>query len=233
MRIIKSLATGFILMICLIGCGKKSALEGKVVDGKGQPVASIKIIAKQIQPIKGYEQFEATSSSDGGFKFGKLFPNSEYELVAHTDKYLTEPSRIKVESGPEGQTRLLPTPLELRFATPKEGVVLDTKTGLMWARDANIADRKMNWFEAMTWAQQLNYAGYSDWRLPSKEELETLVDNRGKSLKEFANVQPDGYWSSTSNFAYSAWVLSIYYGHMVDINKTASVLCVWPVRGGR
>jgi len=59
---------------CLLGCGKKSGLEGKVVDGKGKPMAGVKVVAKQVQPIKGYEQFESTTGSDGGFKFGRLFP---------------------------------------------------------------------------------------------------------------------------------------------------------------
>ncbi len=48
-----------VLSSCLLlfGCGKKSGLEGKVVDGKGSPMAGLKIIANQVTPIKGYEQF--------------------------------------------------------------------------------------------------------------------------------------------------------------------------------
>ena len=69
-----------ILMIFVVfGCGKKSGLEGKMLDGKGQPIAHVKIIAKQVQPIKGYEQFEATTGSDGSFSFTKLYPDSKYQ----------------------------------------------------------------------------------------------------------------------------------------------------------
>ncbi len=49
----------------------------------------------------------------------------------------------------------------------------------MWARAGNIAER-MNWDNAFKFIEQLNgqkYAGYSDWRLPTKEELETLVNS--------------------------------------------------------
>ena len=74
--------TAFIILMVFVvsGCGKKSGLEGKVLDCKGQPIAHVKIIAKQVQPIKGYEQFESTTGADGSFSFKKLFPTSEYIL---------------------------------------------------------------------------------------------------------------------------------------------------------
>ena len=46
------------------GGGKQSAVEGKLVDWNGDPVAGVKITASQVQPIKGYEQFEAVTSAD-------------------------------------------------------------------------------------------------------------------------------------------------------------------------
>jgi len=46
------LAVFIIFMVFVVsGCGKTSGLEGKVLDGKGQPIAHVKIIAKQVQPI--------------------------------------------------------------------------------------------------------------------------------------------------------------------------------------
>jgi len=36
----------FILMVVCWGCGKSSSLEGQVVDGKRQPLAKLKMIAK-------------------------------------------------------------------------------------------------------------------------------------------------------------------------------------------
>lgn len=57
------------MVFVTFGCGEKSGLEGKVLDGKGQPIAHVKIIAKQVQPIKGYERFEAMTGTDGSFSF--------------------------------------------------------------------------------------------------------------------------------------------------------------------
>jgi hypothetical protein len=122
------------MVFVVFGCGKKSGLEGKVVDEKGAPVANVKIIAKQVQPIKGYEQFEATTGSDGSFSFKKLFPTSEYilfpwyedweEAPMRTLKYETNKlvarfnnegwtteQKMKVQSGPEGQTIMLASPM--------------------------------------------------------------------------------------------------------------------------
>ena len=125
------------MVFVVFGCGKKSGLEGKVVDGKGAPVTNVKIIAKQVQPIKGYEQFEATTGSDGSFSFRKLFPTSEYilfpryedweeapmrtlkyetnKLVARFNKegWTTE-QKMKVQSGPEGQTIMLASPMVIQ-----------------------------------------------------------------------------------------------------------------------
>jgi hypothetical protein len=63
------------------------------------------------------------------------------------------------------------------------GIVKDTQTGLMWMR-CSIGQtwngstctgeaQRMNWHDAM--AFRTSYGGYSDWRLPRKSELESLV----------------------------------------------------------
>jgi hypothetical protein len=75
----------------------------------------------------------------------------------------------------------------------------------MWARNGNIAGETMRWEDAMKWAKNLNYVGYSDWRLPTIEELETFVGRGGKRPTEWFNangfnsVQSNLYWSSTGS----------------------------------
>jgi hypothetical protein len=48
-----------------------------------------------------------------------------------------------------------------------DGTITDTDTNLMWLQDANLAGSLMLWSQAMTWADTLNYAGYTDWKLPT------------------------------------------------------------------
>lgn len=61
-----------------------------------------------------------------------------------------------------------------KFAEIGDGTVSDTATGLMWqkADDGNSRD----WKEALEYAENLELAGYSDWRLPNSKELQSIVD---------------------------------------------------------
>jgi len=119
----------------------------------------------------------------------------------------------------------------------------------MWTRDANLPGKwQMTWYKANKYIKRLNdqrYAGYSDWRLPSSEELITLVraaENQG--VKEdicgwlnkigFRNVQSDGYWSSTSyaNYTDNAWLVNMWNGNVFYNYKSLNYY-VWPVRSGQ
>ncbi len=89
----------------------------------------------------------------------------------------------------------------------RKDVVLDTHTGLMWARNGNIAGREMNWHEATQWVKTIEIEGYRNWRLPTKEELAAFAKRGGSRHSEwfnaigFTNVRDDCYWSSTSESA--------------------------------
>ena len=39
------LVVGVLAVLLLFGCEQKSGLEGKIVDGKGQPLANVTIVA--------------------------------------------------------------------------------------------------------------------------------------------------------------------------------------------
>jgi len=91
MRSLKHTVPFALVVLLPVGCAKKSGLEGKVVDGKGQLIANVKVVAAQVQPIKGNEQFVATTGADGMFRFGKLFPTSEYALFPWSDAWGSAP----------------------------------------------------------------------------------------------------------------------------------------------
>ena len=84
-----------------------ATVEGKVVDDKGQPLVNLKIVVKQVQPMKGYEQFETTSGVDGNFRFEKLFPASKYALTVQSDDFYSE--KTTLQTGKEEQTVNLPS----------------------------------------------------------------------------------------------------------------------------
>ena len=60
-----------------------------------------------------------------------------------------------------------------------------------------------------------SYGGFSDWRVPTREELRSIVDyDRTVNTDYFPNTVPASYWSSTTlaNRSYEAWLVSFYYG---------------------
>jgi hypothetical protein len=119
--------------------------------------------------------------------------------------------------------------------------VTDTLTGLMWAKNANLPNGTRTWYQAVDDCNNLNLCGYTDWRLPNVNELESLINaNEPNSAtwlngQGFTNVQADGYWSSTtgaSNPAY-AWIIDMWNGYVGVGPKSYRNYYVWPVRSGQ
>lgn len=198
-----------LILLMVWGCGKSSSLEGQVVDGKGAPMAKVKMIAKQVQPIKGYEQLEATTGGDGKFVFKGLFPVSDYEIFPYSDSW-TSSVRLKVESGPEGHTKMLPGPIKIRFTKAKDGVISDSATGLEWYVGP---DRNTTWHQAKAWTESLTAAG-GGWRLPTVPELETLYQPGAGRNNMDPNFQTTGVWvwSGQLRNDYSAWAFGFSDG---------------------
>jgi hypothetical protein len=118
-------------------------------------------------------------------------------------------------------------------------IVLDCLTGLVWTRDANLADFPLSWQEALDYVTAMNKEkafGYSDWRLPNRRELRSLMSHqtRKPALPEghpFTNVFLGWYWTSTTaaiNPAY-AWYVHMEGARMFYGNKEQFFL-LWPVR---
>ena len=84
------------------------------------------------------------------------------------------------------------------FKDNGNGTVTDKATGLMWMtvdsgklKAGKNKDGKLNWQEALDWAQNLEYAGYSDWRLPNVKELQSIVDyTRSPATTNSAAIDP-------------------------------------------
>lgn len=81
--------------------------------------------------------------------------------------------------------------------------VRDNLTGLMWVKASG---ENLTWAASLTYINVLDYCGYSDWRLPNKKELRSLI-NFGQSnfaswlnRQGFVGIQSTSaeYWSSTT-----------------------------------
>jgi len=78
------------------------------------------------------------------------------------------------------------------FVDHGDGTISDLATGLMWS--AEDSGEGMNWEDALKWAQEQNAAnhlGYSDWRLPSVKELQSIVDySRSPATTQSPAIDP-------------------------------------------
>lgn len=57
------------------------------------------------------------------------------------------------------------------------GYWVDPSTGLMWAAKDN--GQNITWKKAMRYCRNLQLAGYSDWKLPTIDQLQGIYDGSG------------------------------------------------------
>jgi len=124
-------------------------------------------------------------------------------------------------------------------------VTVDNRTGLMWVTnmvDAGVPNTSSStWEGAITLCEGLNYAGFTDWRLPNIRELVSIVDfslyspaiNTNYFLNTH-NTSLDYYWSSStaSNSISNAFFIKFYDGLTSNSGGKSVSNYVICVRGG-
>lgn len=159
-----------------------------------------------------------------------------------------------------GNAKKITTPdewqMEDRYLV-KGGLVKDPTTGLIWMRcsfgqswNGSTCKGKaaeLSWTQATNVPRHFDYSGYSDWRIPTLEELKTLVYcSSGQSeLTEngtsgcagdyehptiltgaFPETPSRGFWSSSPspNIEGYAWIVYFYYGYGGHDSKDSNYL---------
>jgi hypothetical protein len=112
-----------------------------------------------------------------------------------------------------------------------DGTVTDDVTGLMWIQ--NDVSQSQGKDAACAYCESLEFAGYSDWRAPSIEELQTIIDYRYHSPAIDGSIFDttaigDSYWSSTPLPSIPSFAWGIYSSNgIVDSLFTNSYIrCV-------
>ncbi|MBN1315657.1 MAG: DUF1566 domain-containing protein, partial [Anaerolineales bacterium] len=145
-----------------------------------------------------------------------------------------------------------------------DGVVADNLTGLVWLQDANCLKTEEYEYDGLvTWPEALDFiagitatgpysncaAGFSDWRMPSLLEMQSLIDygyydpavpnaqGDGKWTEgdPFFNLQSHYYWTGSSyvHEPSRAWTVVTTDGNVNYEDKTGHTYYLWPVRGGQ
>jgi len=112
------------------------------------------------------------------------------------------------------------------------GTITDNVTSLMWQKEDDNITR--TWDNANSYCDNLTLAIYSDWRVPSKKELMSIVDygtyNPSIDATYFTGTAASLYWSSTTNAYNSSFTFRVYFlnGSVYGYYKTLNhyVRCV-------
>lgn len=117
--------------------------------------------------------------------------------------------------------------------------VTDSKTNLMWVKIP--PSSKYTWDEAVDVVKKLNYCGYQNWRLPTREEQYELQSDAGHyasfawlNTHGFSEIKTDFYWSQdiyTGDTA-QAWGFFMYSGKTYNEPKN-QLNYIWPVRDNK
>ena len=136
-----------------------------------------------------------------------------------------------------------------RYIDLGNGVIKDTKTEMMWTQKDSYVElgHSLSWNESRDYVNQLSSGGYSDWRLPTISELETIYEplksnkdifgGRVKLDPIFAERGPYSYWSSDTEGSCCAHTITFDYGHISkhhrDFSGSYGVRAVRQVIGNR
>lgn len=142
----------------------------------------------------------------------------------------------------------------------EDNTITDEATGLMWTKidsGNNIfsdlvsqftkTDGSLNWEKALEMAENLEFAGFDDWRLPNAKELHSIVDySRSPDATNSAAINPlfecsviineagssdyPAYWASTS-FNPGSDAIVIYFGRALGYMQLPPGLDFYDVHG--
>jgi hypothetical protein len=102
------------------------------------------------------------------------------------------------------------------FVDNNDGTVTDQVTGLMWQKDGS--SEGMTWADVKEYVNKLNsgqFGGYSDWRLPTIEELASLIKSmraKGLYIDPIFSEKQQFCWSADTFAPDIAWYVSFKAG---------------------
>ena len=143
------------------------------------------------------------------------------------------------------------------FLDHNNGLITDVRTGLVWRKctegqsgeacsEGERGDSRFTWKEALQHVKAVNVNSsdaYSDWRLPNKKELESIIENScvAPSINtNFFYIFPSrsfyadaNYWTSTTvaGDPAAAWIALFQYGAVAQ-GKKSDKFFIRLVRGG-
>jgi len=122
-----------------------------------------------------------------------------------------------------------------------DDIIYDRATGLTWAADGDEVGCNngggITWAAAISYANGLDFASETDWRVPNYKELLSIMECVGATPlidPLFTNTKNGMYWSSTTNSIDDTLAYAPYFtsGNVASPSKTVPHTYLRCVRGG-
>lgn len=227
----KTLLGGFaILFSCAaLGCGGDDSSSGNAGDTGGAGSGGTGGTTGDGAVIGG-------TGGDGGGSatLQKLVPTEQTACYNNSEEIPCPTSPCNADGSPDfcGQDAQYPDNPRNFIESTVDGdvIVTDSLTGLVWQK-TYVTEKTPQ--EAIDYCDALTYAGQTDWRLPTVEELASLVSyGMDSPASNFPGMTSDWFWSSLSNAedASEEWCVDFSVGY-VDVSNKVNVAAARCVRG--
>lgn len=134
----------------------------------------------------------------------------------------------------------------------RDQVMVDQNTGLVWMKHANRPGKPLVWrgednvYYYIQGLNEQNFAGYSDWRVPTKAEFSLMIEyakSMGYDPKKidswpfnafmkmgFTDVRDYDYWTASRETPKDIWTADLAKGTLQPKTEALKYY-LWPVRG--
>ena len=160
---------------------------------KEKAIAALKVPDKKLTAVKNNQQDAKAIPEDGNRKTGlkeedrQEYSDMETGRKTGTREIQDQKGKLPDENRPGVPATARETARDGRFIAFDNQTVLDTKTNLIWAAKDN--GRDINWYNAKKYCESYSGGGYTDWRMPTQDELAQLYD-AGKAQHRDAQQNP-------------------------------------------
>jgi hypothetical protein len=214
----KAAASATLLVMCDLACNWKldgeakgrieagGSAKVKVETGQHMVVAATEDGADQVQQLSQVKSGEQTVVS---IELQPLRDARDKTMQQARDKIAQQARDTAIQEANDKAA------LEARNKAAREdagNIWTDPETRLMWTKKDNSSD--VNWQKARTYCHNLRLAGYSDWRLPTIDELSDIYDPKVNIAGQLGSGS-EATWHVKGNLQLSGWQWSNSQGNTV------------------
>ena len=154
------------------------------------------------------------------YRDGIKLVEGSYDIIVDKKGYVTKRKTIYVNKNYVVSISLVKKP-ESRAT---KNTFYDKRTNLVWQDNKNSRTLTKSWSSAKKYCSNLVLGERSNWRLPSRKDLNTLFYTR-KRLRNNGNKP---YWTSSANSSVTAWYIDFDDGYngIAKKNQYGYIRCV-------